>query len=345
MAEPFWKKHNGACRYSHPSTLLITHLIWRYLLLTTHKLFSHPLEKVRKGGCLQEFKDSLPLKNSFQKCLCRFRIIYRQLNRQIRVAGKRPDSACFRKLDKFSLFNIFTNSAVLWPSKTAKKLIIQKFNLSRKLYDFEEQSSENAGESVIYISSDEEEEATEFYDWDWSTDTEALISRIEREVKSSPILIAGPVMTTEGLDDETEAGSSSSRPVPPVTPKLGFKYLDKKLCYAPCRKIEKAKIDLCNTILPVLESPMSPPEHEKGPSLDTPMPQSAGNNFRASYYIQSVQPYADLSNQRCLSCMVCGKSVDEIKQEKMDLYMESPYTPERTYLHNSPGTGSVFKRS
>ena len=160
---------------------------------------------------------------------------------------------------------------------------MQKFNLSRKLFDCEERSSDESAESVIYSSSDGEEEATDPYDSDWSTDTEAMISRIQREVKSSPILIPGGVMTTEGLDDEMAAGPSSSRPVSPTTPNLGFKYFDKKLCYAPSRKREKAKIELCNTILPVLESPMSPREHERGTSLDTLMMQSADDSFYASY--------------------------------------------------------------
>ena len=81
---------------------------------------------------------------------------------------------------------------------------MQKFNLSRKLFEFEEQSSEDSGESIIYISSDEEENAIDSYYSNWSTDTEALISRIEREVKSIPILIAGRVMITEGLANEME---------------------------------------------------------------------------------------------------------------------------------------------
>ena len=57
---------------------------------------------------------------------------------------------------------------------------MQNFILSRKLFDFEEQSWEDSAESVIYISSDEEDEDTDFYDSDWTSDTEALISRIER---------------------------------------------------------------------------------------------------------------------------------------------------------------------
>ena len=125
-----------------------------------------------------------------------------------------------------------------------------------------------------------------------------------------------------------ETGPSSSRPVPPTILKLGFKYFEEQFCYAPSRKMKKAKIELGNTILEVLESPMLPPEHERGPSLDTPMPQSVDDNFQTSYHIHSVQPNADLDYQRCLSCIVSGKSVDE-----------------RTCLHHSPQTGSVFKRT
>ena len=58
---------------------------------------------------------------------------------------------------------------------------MQKFNLSRKLFDFEEQSSEESTDSVIYISSDSEEEVSDSWDSDWSTDTEMLINIIERK--------------------------------------------------------------------------------------------------------------------------------------------------------------------
>ena len=200
---------------------------------------------------------------------------------------------------------------------------MHRFNISKKLFDFEEDSSEGSADSVVYISSVEEvDEVSDCWDTDWSTDTEALIKRIEREVKSSPILIGGRIMTTEGLDDEMEAGPSNPQPIPPSTPKLGFKYFDEKLCYAPSRKSTKPKIELCSIVLPVLESPMSPAEHEKGPSQDTPMPCPTSSTFHASYHIQNVQPYADLGNQRCLTCMVCGKSVEEIKRQKTDWYME-----------------------
>ena len=129
-------------------------------------------------------------------------------------------------------------------------------------------------------------------------------------------------MTTEGLDDEIQPGPSGSLPALPSTPKLALEYFDRELCYAPSKKPKKSKIELCSTILPIPESPMSPPEHERGPSKDTPLLHSSSSNFHASYHIQNVQPYANLSNERCRSCMVCGRSVDEIRQQKTDWYME-----------------------
>ena len=126
-----------------------------------------------------------------------------------------------------------------------------KFNLARKLFDLKESDSEASVNSVIYLSSDEEEgTSSTSWDSDWSTDTEAIIERIEREVKSSPILIAGRKMTVEEQATESAAGPSNLQMWPPSTPKLGFKHFDEKLLYAPMRKAERTRIELCNTILP-----------------------------------------------------------------------------------------------
>ena len=133
---------------------------------------------------------------------------------------------------------------------------MEKFNLSKKLFDFEEYDSDISDKTVIYISSSEDESS----DWetDCSTDTEQLIARIEREVTSSPMLIGGRIMTMDEPEDEARAGPSTSQVKEGVTPKLGLKYFDREMCYAPPRKFEKKRIELCNTIMPVLESPMSP---------------------------------------------------------------------------------------
>ena len=104
---------------------------------------------------------------------------------------------------------------------------MSKFNLSRKLFDFEEYDSDNSGKSVIYISSSEDESS----DWesDCSMDTEQLVARIEREVTSSPMLIGGRIMTMDEPENEMAAGPSTAHAEEGATPKLGLKYFDRNV--------------------------------------------------------------------------------------------------------------------
>ena len=106
---------------------------------------------------------------------------------------------------------------------------MQKLNLSRKLFDFEEQSSDESTDSVIYISSDSD------LDLDWFLDRSADQEDPARS-KSSPMPIGGRVMTTEGLDEETTAGPSSSQPIPSTTVKFGLNHFDKKMCSHPLER-------------------------------------------------------------------------------------------------------------
>ena len=140
---------------------------------------------------------------------------------------------------------------------------MNKFNRARKLFVSKDFSSESSADSVIYIGSDEG--ASDGWHSDWSTDTEEIIKRVETQVKACPIRIAGRRMTTA----TDEPGTSSSSSEVQLTPKLDKAYFDEKLCYAPPRGNVKGRIELCKTILPVAESPMSPPAHERGPSQDT----------------------------------------------------------------------------
>ena len=166
---------------------------------------------------------------------------------------------------------------------------MNKYNLARKLFGLEESDSDDSGRSVIYISSSEEESS----DWetDCSTDTEQLVARIEREVTSSPMLIGGRIMTMEETsEDEPEAGPSSSQKRTDVTQKFDHKYFDEEMCYAPPKKAGKSRIELCKTLMLVPESPMSPPDHERGPSMDTPLMQPVMGGFHASYHVQTPGP-------------------------------------------------------
>ena len=81
------------------------------------------------------------------------------------------------------------------------------------------------------------------------------------------MLNGGRVMTSEiPEEDVSVAGPSTSGANAEKTPKMDHKYFDLERCYAPPKRMEKSRIELCNTILPVLESPMSPPDHQRGPS-------------------------------------------------------------------------------
>ena len=72
------------------------------------------------------------------------------------------------------------------------------------------------------------------------------------------MLIGGRVMTVdEPTEGEPEAGPCSTQTQTDVTPKLDHRYFD-KMCYAPPKKTGKSRIELCKTLLPVPESPMSP---------------------------------------------------------------------------------------
>ena len=98
---------------------------------------------------------------------------------------------------------------------------MDKYAKSGKLFEMAELDSDSSGDSVIYISSDEETSVD--LDSDWSTDTDEMIRRVEKQVVSSPILIAGRVMTTSSMEEEMVAGPSTRQPGQDVTPKLDTK--------------------------------------------------------------------------------------------------------------------------
>ena len=101
---------------------------------------------------------------------------------------------------------------------------MNKFNRARIFFGSIEFSSESSADSVIYISSDEE--ASNGWDSDWSTDTEEMIKRVETQVKACPIPTAGRRMTTA----TDEPGTSTSSSELQITPILDKVYFNEKLC-------------------------------------------------------------------------------------------------------------------
>ena len=81
-----------------------------------------------------------------------------------------------------------TRNGCLKIIKIAKKLIKENFNLARRLFDLDDDNSEASDKSDIYISSSEDK-LSDGWESDYSTDTEELVARIERDVFASPMWI------------------------------------------------------------------------------------------------------------------------------------------------------------
>ena len=103
-----------------------------------------------------------------------------------------------------------------------------KFNLARRLFDMVEQNSSSSSNSIIYISSSSDEEQSDGEHLHCSTETEDMITKVEREVASCPMLIRGRKMTTGSMEEEMTAGRSTAQTNVAVTPKLDHKHFDKK---------------------------------------------------------------------------------------------------------------------
>ena len=145
-----------------------------------------------------------------------------------------------------------------------------------------------------------------------------MIRKVETEVVLSPILIAERIMTTGCMEDEMVAGPSTSQQQKDWTPKLDERFFDEKMCYAPQRGPSKCAMELCRTLIPVADSPMSQPPHEKRPTMETPVMQPVSGTFRASFHIHDSMPYNKVSEKRCRGCLVCGQSVDSVKMKKVN---------------------------
>ena len=163
--------------------------------------------------------------------------------------------------------------------------------------------------------------------------------RVETQVVSCPIPVCKRRMTTAS----DEAGPSTSQPQEDSTPNLTKGSLMKKVWYAPSKGPSKSSMELCRTLIPMQDSPMAPPLHEKGPKMETPLAGPVGDIFRASCHIQGSKPYENVSEKNCKSCMVCGRSVDAIKMEKLNIYMS--LLPQRTRNSYESKKRSIVKRS
>ena len=168
---------------------------------------------------------------------------------------------------------------------------------------------------------------------------EGMIASVERQI-SSPMLIAGRIMTT--ADDEPSTSYATprktNRPAILQTPKLDRKYFDEERCYAPSKRDSRIRnrhpIELCSTLQPIADSPLSPPPHERGPYHHTPEVQAVPNVMQTvGSHIQNSKQFDKIDTTQFTGCLICGKSIQAIKEQSLQDFLKVttvPGEPEET---------------
>ena len=111
---------------------------------------------------------------------------------------------------------------------------MNKLNKARKLFGSVDFSSSTFVDSVIYISSSDDE-AIDGWDSDWSTDTEEIIRRVGIQVVSCPIPVGKRRMTT--ANDEFGPSISSRKKIVPPSLTKGTVM---RICAMPPRKARQS---------------------------------------------------------------------------------------------------------
>ena len=131
------------------------------------------------------------------------------------------------------------------------------------------------------------------------------------------MLIGGKIITMEREEGEMAPGPSAS----PITRTLLLNCdwsASGKTCTSPLRRRTLCRGSIYVTpSFQSLTHPCLRPQHERGPSVETPLPPQVSGTFRGSFHMQNARSYDNLSTTRCTSCMICGKTVDEINDDKV----------------------------
>ena len=202
--------------------------------------------------------------------------------------------------------------------KIAKRVYLRKYFEMERQFKIEPSTSIASPASVIYITSESEDDASDGWNSDWSSEMESMIASVERQI-SSPMLIAGRIMTT--ADDEPSTSYTTPRrankPAILQTPKLDKIYFDEERCYAPSKRDSRIRnrhpIELCSTHQPVAYSHLSPPPHERGPYHHTPKVQAVPNVMQTvGSHIQNSKQFDKIDTTQFTGLFICGKSIQAI---------------------------------
>ena len=181
--------------------------------------------------------------------------------------------------------------------------------------DEEERMDSVCGDSVddLYLSSEEE-----------FTDVEIMARCIERQL-TEPITI--PNVGTSS----TQARCGTPRPSLPPFPTFSQQFFNLGSGNGPVGRDMRIKsnhpINICRDLRPMVDTPMSPPPEDRGPSRDQQTPACSYSSDHVS--IESVSNHFDgmalsgnTSLAGCSDCVICGKSVLQIQTEAVNDYID-----------------------
>ena len=131
---------------------LFTLLSWVYLMTTTGKFFTPLLNWVSDDEYTTGFQWTPTEGYSIQEILWRFGVVYRSINRQTEMAAKMSDSTWYENINKF-IPSQSSPSSVALTVPIGNKLIMQRYNLFKRLFEANKMSSTSSVDSVIYIPS------------------------------------------------------------------------------------------------------------------------------------------------------------------------------------------------
>ena len=205
--------------------------------------------------------------------------------------------------------------------------------------DFEGAAQSGGTPAIIYISSDEDERMDSF-DGDSvddlcvssdkeSIDIEFMARCIERQMVE-PIAI--PKAETSGV----QARCGTPRPNRPPFPAFTKQFFNLGVGNGPIKRDDRIKsnhpISVCKDLRPHIDTPMSPPPEDMGPtcaqetsscsySIDTVSVESIAS------HVDDLALSGDSGRAGCSDCEICGKSVQQIQSEAVNDYLDKTVVP------------------
>ena len=189
--------------------------------------------------------------------------------------------------------------------------------------DEEEMMDSDCGYSVddLYLSSEEE-----------STDVEIMARCIERQL-TEPIAIPNPGTSS------AQVRCGTPKPSFPNFPTFSQQFFNLGSGNGPVGQDSRIKanhpINICRDLRTMIDTPMLPPPEVRGPSCMQETPTCSYSTDTAS--IKTVASHFDgmaLSEcaglAGCSYCVICGKSVQQIRAETVNDYIDKTVVPGET---------------